>query len=193
MQLLASAISRWLIRENRIVPEQQNLYAYACICAVLGVLPILLALLWGIVFGSVLHSLILVMPIMLLRKFSGGFHFHSAWLCALTTAAVLGALNWSIPFFAAHRLVANLLALAAAILVICVSPIASPQKPLTQSEKTAFGKIARAVVVAMLALLLVLNLCASPQSAVALALGITLVGALQLPCIISSALHRGKK
>lgn len=93
IRFVSSALTAWLVREKAILTEDTQLYAYAVYSLIWGLLPIIISLLLGMLFGLVIESLVLVLPFILLRKFSGGFHLKSPALCLLCSTALLsGAL-----------------------------------------------------------------------------------------------------
>lgn len=74
IRFVSSALTAWLVREKAILTKDTQLYAYAVYSLIWGLLPVIISLLLGVLFGLVIESLVLVLTFILLRKFSGGFH-----------------------------------------------------------------------------------------------------------------------
>ena len=69
-----SVIVSWLIKKGAVSAEDRELYEYALTSAVMLISPLLLSLVIAAIMGVPLNGLILVIPFMTIRKYSGGFH-----------------------------------------------------------------------------------------------------------------------
>ena len=143
--ILTAAVAQWLVQEGTISDSDLNLFAYAAYCFLFGLVPILLAVLFGILFGMVRESLLLIFPFMLLRKFSGGFHFKSATLClvcsALLIALALIGVRWLMMW--KNSMVLTEVVILSIISLFVNSPIESAARKLTDKEKARFRGIVR--------------------------------------------------
>ena len=76
-------------RHNAIHEEEKELYEYALHSAVLLILPLFLAGTIGFCFGSIRTGIIVVIPFMILRKFSGGYHAKKLSHCLMGSVMLL--------------------------------------------------------------------------------------------------------
>lgn len=85
MKQLAGIMVSWLIRHEAIEKNQRELYEYAVHCLFLEMMPMLYAVIIGGIMGELSRSMVLVLPFMIIRKYSGGFHARSEWTCLLSS------------------------------------------------------------------------------------------------------------
>lgn len=178
--------------EGTVACNERTLFQYAAYSFLFGMLPIGIALIWGICFGMIREGIVLMIPYMLLRKFSGGFHLKSSGLCLVITTGVL-ALSMVLSKYIASTENARILTffVSLSVLVLCIfSPIENQSRKLTDKERILFRMIARILAILSFILYLLLLRSVSVRYISAFGVGILLVGLLQIPCIISRYLHR---
>lgn len=83
MKYLAGVITTWLIRQGAIKEGERELYEYAAHSFFLAIAPFAYALVIGGILGELNVSLILVIPFVVIRKYSGGFHAKREWTCLI--------------------------------------------------------------------------------------------------------------
>lgn len=74
MKRYTETVVDWMIRQNVINEKEKELYGYALYSAGLLILPLLFAVGIGFCLGSIKRGIALVVPFMILRKYSGGYH-----------------------------------------------------------------------------------------------------------------------
>lgn len=74
MNICTDKVTDWMIRCKVINESEKELYQYALYSAILQIIPLLLAAGIGFCFGSMRCGIIMILPFMILRKYSGGFH-----------------------------------------------------------------------------------------------------------------------
>lgn len=179
----AEAIAGWLINSGVIETEDRDLYAYAAYSFLISISPLFLAILCGAFMGRVVHSIVFIIPFMLIRKFSGGYHAKHSWVCMICSCLLLilciyliPHVEWSNGFLAVTFFSAGSL--------ITFSPIDSENRRLDSMEKQRYKRMVFGLVgitVLGIALLYMLNL---PAYAVSFSMGLILTAGLQVPCII---------
>lgn len=88
MKYCTGKIVEWLINHDAIESDDKELYEYALYSLWLLVTPLFLAIIVGLCFGRIKEGIVIVIPFMLLRKFSGGYHAKHLWIC-LTSSTLL--------------------------------------------------------------------------------------------------------
>lgn len=137
---ISSYIVKQLILYHAISEEQSALYLY-CANAVLEYAANLLScLLTGILFFRLSWTILFLVCIIPLRSYAGGWHARTGLQCYLLSMAVYiitmllcsRLIDWiSLPY----QMILFLISSAA---VVLLSPVETPQKPLTPSKRKKF-------------------------------------------------------
>lgn len=178
----ADVIADWLIDCSAVKEEDKELYSYAVYSALLTLSPILLALVFGICMGCVRQSILIVTPFVIIRKFSGGYHAEHLRTCLFGSSLLL-LLCIVLSFYVKCGWQLALAAVAAAVSLICFSPIDNENRVLTQEEHVRYKKITAMLVVIYLLLDAAFFWFGLQGYAVCISIGIMLSAGLQLPCI----------
>lgn len=185
IKALSAGVAEWLRNEGVIPPKNQALFSYAVYCFVFGMLPILLAFVLGLLFRMLQESLIMILPFMLIRKFSGGYHLNNPKKCILFSSLLLSFSLWCVKIFLATNtaiLLTSLVALSTLSLWV-LSPIDNNERKLSECERRAFRRISRILSVVFLTAFLSMQATTLKSYSVPIGIGIVLVAVLQLPCI----------
>ena len=191
---ISGAITKWLVKAGAISEEDKELYEYAAFSFLFTLLPLALVLILGAVFGMLLEGVLLILPFMLIRKFSGGYHLKSSVVCTISSTVLLSLFLLVIRVVTAHSAYpAYSIAVGMSVLLLIVlSPIDSEERRLNERERIVFKKAAVVIALAVGAVYAVLMLCSQPGMAVSVGSGLVLSALLQLPCLVSR-LVAGKK
>ena len=79
----------WLIREDTLQPADRELYVYAAYCFLFAWTPLFLLFIISACIGRLPEALLLILPFMTIRKFSGGFHAKTARTCLIISCTLL--------------------------------------------------------------------------------------------------------
>lgn len=186
IHIVSEGISRWLEKEGAISSERHALFAYATYSLIFGMLPVLIISFWGIVFGMLQEGLIMLIPFMAIRKFSGGLHMKSAKQCIFfSTILLLAALGMVRVFICVNQYTTLTFLVVISVLCICTfSPLDNAARPLAPMEKRTFKIIARFISVIAMVLYIILQDAKLIGVAVPVGVGIFITALLQLPCVI---------
>lgn len=182
--VISDGIAKWLAREGVIVEEEQRLFSYAVYSLFLGLLPVIISMALGAIFGILYESFLLLLPFMLLRKFSGGFHFDSAKLCIICSTALIAlALSAVKLLLSGVALVPFAICVLLSVISLWVnSPIESLARKLSAKETELFRKVSRTLTV-IIFLIFLLLLFFKNKTAIPIGVGIIMPALLQIPCI----------
>ena len=86
---MSSAIAKWLLHAGAISESDRELYEYAAYSFLFSLLPLCLIVILGCITGMVIEGLLMILPFMLIRKFSGGFHLKSPGICLVSSTLLL--------------------------------------------------------------------------------------------------------
>ena len=192
MNSVSTAIARWLLREGVILDDDQEIFSYAAFCFLFGLLPVLIAIVLGAITGMLFESLLLILPFMLLRKFSGGFHLNSMIACIVVSTLVISAAIGLVSLIINFDLVGILSIMVLLSLVsICIfSPIDSPTKKISQKERTMFQWTARCITSVVALIFFLLILLNQRRIGIPIGVGVLMTAVLQWPCVISGSIRR---
>lgn len=187
----AGRLAAWMIEHDAVLPEDRELYEYAVYSLVLTVSPMILVMIMGGLTGNLKEGVVLIIPFMAIRKFSGGYHAKHDWTCLLGSCVLLFVCVCA----ASHiRCSAELciVTFGAAASLCILSPIDSENRRLTPKEKQRYKKTT-CVIAAVSAMLFVFLMAVRADTyAVCIAVGLILSAGLQLPCILQRLRGTGR-
>ena len=176
-------ITKWLEMQGAINHEDYDLYYYASYSLIITVLPVVLALIVGVVMGTPINSLLVILPFVVIRKYSGGYHAKNAGVCMFFSVAIICVFTWISSHVVWNERFAVIVWVSA--LSLCVlSPIESINKDLSYIEKKRYKRITVCLAGGFLVLiqgLYNLDLC---KPAIGISTGLILSASLQVPCIL---------
>ena len=88
---MSSIIVKWLLHAGAISENDRELYEYAAYSFLFSLLPLILIMLLGCASGMLLEGVLMIVPFILVRKFSGGFHLQSPGVCFVSSLLLLSA------------------------------------------------------------------------------------------------------
>lgn len=183
MEKCADKVACWLVRCQVIEEADRELYEYAVISFLMSLMPLILGLCFGFAMGGVKQSVFIILPFVLIRKFSGGYHAKRAWIC-LVTSSLLVFLCIKLSFWLSCS-VGLILAAAAATASLCVfSPVDNENRRLDEEEKKQYRGTTMKLASVFLLTGILFCLFGLQTYAVCIFIGIILTACLQLPCII---------
>lgn len=182
MNICTDKVTDWMIRCKVINESEKELYQYALYSAILQIIPLLLAGGIGFCFGSMRCGIIMILPFIILRKYSGGFHAKRLRLCLVGSSLLL-----FLCIFLCMRLVyRNILFFVTVVLAISLiqfSPIENNNRKLGLLEKKRYKKIIVISVTVFLITALILLWLNKDRYAICIFIGIQLTASLQIPCL----------
>ena len=172
-----------LIESGVIEASDRELYEYAIHSLWLSVAPLLLALAFGVLMGTPWEAVLMVLPFMAIRKFSGGFHAKRESTCLIVSSLLIVLCIYGASHLE-YSAVLSICLMLAGISLITFSPIDSENRRLDDDEKNRY-KVITAVMATVFAVLHLLLLVFGLRSAaVCIAVGLILSAALQIPCVV---------
>ena len=189
---IAKRITKWLIKKGAISRNDEELYVFALCNTFLTLVPLLSVLAVAYLMNSILEGISLVIPFLIIRKFSGGFHFNSAVICITVSIFLL----ISLLFFSIK--IALLPVFDAGILLSGLSlsrnsPIDSEARMLDEEEKKHFKKATHIISIIFVTLYLSLRILSILYTmpiiiriARSLSTGMIFAALLQIPVLIKN-------
>lgn len=189
---ISSKLVKWLLKAEAISQQDKELYEYAAYSFLFSFMPLVLVMIVGGLLGMFFEGIALILPFMLIRKFSGGYHLNSSKVCFFLSTTIITLSLLLIKHIIATETVIYYVpfVVIAAIQIFIASPIDSEARQLRVKERCAFKKVARVMVALNLCLFLVALGLNWNRFAACTGCGIALTAILQWPCIIKSVLRK---
>ena len=185
---LSGMITKWLLRAGAISSDDEELYEYAAYTFLFNLIPFVIVTIVGLILHMFLEGVLLILPFILARKFSGGFHLQSPITCFISSTAFITAAMLMTRYFIAsgNSVLFSTIVLCAFVLVFMISPVDSETRKLSDAETRAFRKIARIISGIITAIYFALNWLGFARFAISIGGGVVITGILQIPCLIQT-------
>ena len=187
MRYCTSKIVEWLINHDAIESEDKELYEYALYSLWLLVTPLFLAIIVGLCFGGVIEGIVIVIPFMLLRKFSGGYHAKYLWMCLTGSTLLLSLCVW-LSFYLKYDWKLAVITAIAGIGLGYLSPIDHENKRLSTEEKKLYKKVTVILTGMSWGAALLFQILGQEMYAVCISIGIMMTAGLQWPVALMKCL-----
>lgn len=178
----ANIIADWMINCKVVEKTDKELYSYAAYSILLSLSPLALAIGFGICMGCVRRSVTVIMPFVIIRKFSGGYHTKHAWSCLIWSCLLL-LLCIVMSFYIKCGWGTALITVGAAVSLVCFSPIDNENRVLDQEEYSRYKRITAVLVIMFLFMDTLLFAFRLYTYSICVSIGIVLSAGLQLPRI----------
>lgn len=175
-------IVQWLINNDEIQERDKILYMYALNSIKATVIPLILAFVMCVMLRIPLANMLLVIPFMIIRKYSGGYHAGTIYQCLVLSCIVL-AISFAIAVSIRFSIGLNIALILSIIIIWMISPIDSDNKRLNAEEKKNMACKTRCITCGICGAIYLTWLLGKEQLAIDLTIGLMLVAALQIPCI----------
>lgn len=179
----ADVIADWLIDCGMAKEIDKELYSYAAYSLLLSLSPLLLAIVCGLFMGCVGQSIMIVMPFVIIRKFSGGYHTRNPWSCLLWSSLLL-LLCMVLSFYIKPGWGLEIITVGAAVSLIAFSPIDNENRVLDEKESCNYKRITTILVFAFLIVDTGFFFCGLPIYSACISIGTILSAGLQYPCVL---------
>ena len=153
---IASKVVGKLIDDSVVAATEQELYVYGFFILISQILYFTLTMIFGVLLGIVLESVIFYVAFQFIRRYAGGFHASSEMKCTLITtiSIFLCLLCTKICEINNIQMPILVLTIIAAVSIFVFCPLDTPEKPLTKEECKYFRKISWVIL-----LLIMLTIC----------------------------------
>ena len=192
MKRYTETVVDWMIRQNVINEKEKELYGYALYSVGLLILPLLFAVGIGFILGSIKSGIALVVPFMILRKYSGGYHAKKFSHCAVDSVLLLFlCIKFSMQIKCDWKLL--FVTVIASVSLIKFSPMDHESRRLDEAEKYRYKKIVIGLVCTLDMLCIILFIQGYHNLIISMCVGIQMTAGVQLPIIIKSMTHNDQK
>jgi accessory gene regulator B len=154
---IASKVVKRFVDNSVIDDTERELYLYGFFVLISQILYFILTIIFGILLDIVLQSVIFYVTFQFIRRYAGGIHASSELKCEVmtTTSIFLCLLCVKLSEMIDLQNPILVLTLIATIAIFILSPLDTPEKPLTKEEFQYFRKISLLVLTIMLFVIIV--------------------------------------
>lgn len=192
MRYLSKCITTWLIKHGAVGQEDGELYEYAAYSLILSISPLIMIMIIGLMMGRIIESILIIIPFVFIRKFSGGFHAKHAWVCMLSSWGILFLCVYMVAYIE-YRNLMNIIMICATVSLTMFSPIDSENRRLDLAEIKKY-KITTVVMTMVFVIIYCLFLLTDNKTyAICIAEGVILTASLQVLCMFEKIKLVSKK
>lgn len=189
---LSAKIADHLCKTAIIADEDKVLYSYGFFVLLSRILFFIVSTIFGIILHIPIESIIFFVLFCLIRSYAGGIHASSELKCTVyTTGAMLICIlciKLLIQYYSGHALLI-LLMIASTIFILVLSPLDSPEKPLSKQEKSHYRKLTWMIVGIIIVLTIIFFLLGLKNISAACILSLSLESILLIAGSIKKRLH----
>ena len=179
-------IINWLIKSKAIKDDERELYEYALYSIVLLLSPAFISIAIGCIMGIPINGVLMVIPFLFLRKFSGGFHAKHACTCCVGSSILVTVFLWISTKINSGLLLYMVTAIS--VVGLCIfSPIQSDNRIIEENEKHTYRKIVMRQLAIYVVVAIIADIVGKEIVTICMFLGIIITAVMQVPCVIYQA------
>lgn len=154
---LSGFLANKLLISSSLSKEERELYEYGLFILMSKLIFFVLACFFGLLFGCLIESAIFYLLFMTIRQFAGGYHASTELRCEIMSTALFFICSAIINLLEIYGF-ENAIAIATIVAALCIfliSPVDTPEKPLSDNEYNYYRKISWLILLIILAIGLV--------------------------------------
>lgn len=137
-----------MIRYGVIEGEDEEVYIFGLKSLLIYLVNIFTVIIIGWSMGMLGYGIVMLLAIMLLRSYAGGYHAPNFVSCYILSSLSVVAILYIQKHIVFPNIAAISVLLAADILIWAFAPLPDQNRPLTNNETIVYRKIARIILVA---------------------------------------------
>lgn len=174
----ANKMTEWLVQRQVIEDSDRELYEYATISLLTTLFPFMLTIIIGLLMKRLVESMVIIIPFMLIRKFSGGFHAKRMLTCLISSTILLTTFIY-LSMYIHYGAVSSIWLIVSIFVLIVNSPIESENYRLEAEEKHFYKLVVIGMSIAFLAVYVILGIYGYGNYGVCISLGVNITAILQ--------------
>ncbi len=191
MEHVLSLFSKWLIKHEAIKPNDRELYEYAIYSFLISIVPLVIFMVTSGAIGMLQEAMLIVVPFIITRKFSGGYHAKHAYVCLPASAGLLVICLYVVVHVRSSWILCTLFVIGG-ISIVINSPIDSENRKLSRDEMKEYKRMTCMIVTFNMLLYMVFIFFGAERYSICLAVSLMLTALLQAPCILRKRLRRNR-
>ena len=174
----AGKIAQQLWLSEIISEDERELYQYAIFSIMSTIIPLIMVMIIGGILGLMKNGIVMIIPLLVIRKFSGGFHAKREWVCIFLSVMVIVTCI-VLTTYCKPGIWLDVWVLMATLSIFVLSPVVSVNREILERESKVCKKIAFVITMVFTSLYFCLGFGGYHRFAVCIAVGIILTAVLQ--------------
>ena len=154
---LSERLSSKLITDGTITEDDKELYDYGLFMLLSYIIYLVLTCILGLILQCFFESIVFYIAFQAIRRYAGGYHASTEIRCeimsTISIAVSIGLIKLSKIYD--FKMALLLMAIIAALCIIFLCPLDTPEKPLSDKEYKYFRKISWIIVFVILTLAII--------------------------------------
>ena len=147
---LSEYFTKKLLINGAISKEEQELYIYGFFMLLSQLLYLIFAFVFGVILDCVIESIIFYITFQFIRRYAGGYHASTEVRCEIFSTLSILACIVVIKLSKTYDFHTALLIISSAS-AVCLCPLDTPEKPLTDKEFKYFRKVSWLILLVIVA------------------------------------------
>lgn len=143
---ISGLIADCLIKNGRVNIEERDFYSYAAYNLLFTTIPLCFFLAGCVIAGKGINGIIILVIILSIRRYSGGYHANAPLKCVCISLSML-IVSVICTEYLRFSLIMALGAIISAVLIWFSSPVECVNRPLDEEEKEYCRNVSRRVIV----------------------------------------------
>ncbi len=155
---ISEKLTEMLFAQQKVTEEERELYIYGFFMLMSYLMLFVLASTLGLLFKVCLESIVFFVAFQFIRRFAGGYHASTETRCEILSTLSIGASIVLIKLSKLYdfREVLLSVSLVAIVIIYCICPLDTPEKPLSEKEYKYFQNASR-IVLGILSVMIVVS------------------------------------
>lgn len=140
---LSARLTDKLLTKGSITEDERELYIYGFFMLLSHLMYLVLACIFGLLFKCFIESIVYYVAFQFIRKYAGGYHAATETRCEiLSTLSIIVSIGIiKLSKIYDIKTIFLLVTLISMVLIFCLCPLDTPEKPLSKKEFKYFRKI----------------------------------------------------
>lgn len=154
---LSAHIAEKMLSNGTISKEDEDLYIYGLFMLISHLMFFIVACILGLILGCVPESIIFYIAFQFIRRYAGGYHASTEARCEIFTTLSFLACIVVIKLSKTYdfQIILLTISVISAICILCLCPIDTPEKPLSEKEFKYFRKVSLLVLSIITAIIII--------------------------------------
>lgn len=154
---LSTRLTDKLLSKGGITEDERELYIYGLFMLISQLMYLVLACIFGLLFKCFIESIIFYVAFQFIRRYAGGYHATTETRCEiLSTLSIVASIS-TIKLSKTYdfKTILLFITLISMVLIFCLCPLDTPEKPLSEKEFKYFRKISGIILIIISSIIIV--------------------------------------
>ena len=144
---ISERIIAYAIKNNTLSRDKAEEYIYGLEISLSVLLSYFSVIIIGLLMGMLWQSLLFLLIFVSVRRFGGGFHFNSQFMCYLSMCVICPLILLIIKYGGNNIVLYSIIMTVSTLVSFIIFPVQAIEKPLDEKEKSVYGWISRIILI----------------------------------------------